>query len=197
MSSGCVERAANSEPGFLEHVGVEHRGGDVFMPEELLDGANVVAVFEQVRGETVSEGVAAGGLSQPGGANGELDGVLQVLLGKVMAARFSAAGIGGDFARGEDVLPRPGAGRTRIFAVERIRQVDGAVAVGKILPVKFADTREMGAQRRAEAIGEKGDARPVALAVLDVNAAVGEIDVFTPLDIFEAAFGGNACPTQS
>jgi hypothetical protein len=43
-------------------VGVDHGGGHVAVAEELLDGADVGAVFQQVGGEGVAEGVAGGAL---------------------------------------------------------------------------------------------------------------------------------------
>jgi hypothetical protein len=38
---------------------VDHRRGDVAVTEQFLDGANVVAVFEKMRRERVTKGVAA------------------------------------------------------------------------------------------------------------------------------------------
>jgi hypothetical protein len=48
----------------MQHMGVDHRRVDVAMAQQLLNGANVGAAFEPVRGEGVLEGVA-GGESQP------------------------------------------------------------------------------------------------------------------------------------
>lgn len=38
-------------------MSVDHGGFDVFVPEEFLDGADVVASLEEVGGEAVAEGV--------------------------------------------------------------------------------------------------------------------------------------------
>ncbi len=38
----------------VQDVGVHHRSADVTVAEELLDGPDVVAILEQVRGERVS-----------------------------------------------------------------------------------------------------------------------------------------------
>ena len=46
------------------------------MPQEFLDGANVVAVFEQVRGKGVTERVAGSQFGDPGSADGLVDGPL-------------------------------------------------------------------------------------------------------------------------
>lgn len=39
-------------------MGVDHGGFDVAVAEEFLDGADVVAVFDEVGGEGMAEGVA-------------------------------------------------------------------------------------------------------------------------------------------
>jgi hypothetical protein len=54
-----VEGALDAEGASVEDVGVDHGGGDVAVAEELLDGADVVAGFQQVGGEGMAEGVAA------------------------------------------------------------------------------------------------------------------------------------------
>ena len=51
-----------------EDMGVGHRGADVPVVEELLDGADVVAILQQLGGEGLPEGMARGGLGAPGAA---------------------------------------------------------------------------------------------------------------------------------
>ncbi len=42
----------------LKDVGVNHGGFDIFIAEEFLDGANVVAILKQVGGEAVTKCMA-------------------------------------------------------------------------------------------------------------------------------------------
>ena len=68
----------------VQDVGVDHSRGDVLMAEELLDRADVAAVFEQVGSEGMAEGVACGALRdarrEDGAAHGVLDdGLVQVV----------------------------------------------------------------------------------------------------------------------
>jgi hypothetical protein len=58
-------------------VGVDHGGLDVLVAKQLLDGADVVAVLEQLGGECMPEGMRADGLRDGGLADGIPDGVLQ------------------------------------------------------------------------------------------------------------------------
>jgi hypothetical protein len=46
-------RAANVEAGTVEDMGVDHSGGDILVAEQLLNGANIVAVLQQMCGKTV------------------------------------------------------------------------------------------------------------------------------------------------
>jgi hypothetical protein len=53
-ASGGVERAADPERAGLQDVGIDHRGADVLVAEEFLDGADIVSGLEEVGGEAVS-----------------------------------------------------------------------------------------------------------------------------------------------
>jgi hypothetical protein len=48
-----IRRAANRQSGFVEHMGIDHGGGDIRMAHQLLNRADVVAVFQQVGGKRV------------------------------------------------------------------------------------------------------------------------------------------------
>ena len=41
----------------MKYMGVDHSSLDILMAEQFLDGADIVAVLEQVRGEGMPEGV--------------------------------------------------------------------------------------------------------------------------------------------
>ena len=71
----------------MQDVGVDLGGFDVFVAEEFLDGADVVAGFEQVGGEAVTEGVTAGGFDDAAGFDGGMDGALEVGIVGMVTAR--------------------------------------------------------------------------------------------------------------
>lgn len=50
-----VYRALDPPTTSVEDMGVDHRGADLPVPEELLDRAGVIGVLEQVGGERVTE----------------------------------------------------------------------------------------------------------------------------------------------
>src|SRR5689334_3682539 len=84
--------------------------GHVAVPEELLDGADVVTALQKVGGEGMAEGVAAGTLVDAGRAGGTGHGSLHVRFMVVVPA------LGGlvlpPSGSGKDPLPAPVAGRS-------------------------------------------------------------------------------------
>lgn len=56
--SEIVEGTADAGRAFVEDMSVDHGGFDVAVAEEFLNGSDVVAVFDEVGGEGMAEGVA-------------------------------------------------------------------------------------------------------------------------------------------
>ena len=53
--SRAIDWAADPQRSPIENVQIDHRGADVAMPEQLLHGPDVVAVFQQMRRERVTQ----------------------------------------------------------------------------------------------------------------------------------------------
>jgi hypothetical protein len=70
----------------VQNMGVDHRRTHVFVAQELLDGADVIARFQQMRGERMAERVANRVLDDAGFANGPSNGALHQRLVDVVAA---------------------------------------------------------------------------------------------------------------
>jgi hypothetical protein len=172
-----VQRAMNPETAAVEDVGVNHGRFNIGMAEEFLDGADVVAGFEQVGGEGVAEGVAADGLGDAGGAGCAADFLLQAGSIRVMTAEDARARIDREPIRGKDVLPLPLAGGGRILTLEGIRQEDSAGSEGTIGIEHMADTLQMILQRSVEAIRKDRDAILEAFAVSDEDLTEIEIRI--------------------
>jgi len=97
--------------------------------------------------KTVPEGVATGGFRNTGLANGELDGILQVLLGNMVPAELARPRVLREFGGWKDVLPRPGAIGVAVFAFQGKRQIDSAAAACEIALVECTYVREMQLER--------------------------------------------------
>ena len=50
----------NSLTASIQDMGIDYRGTDSAVPQELLNGSDVVAVFQQMCGERMTQRVAAG-----------------------------------------------------------------------------------------------------------------------------------------
>jgi hypothetical protein len=68
---------------FVQHVRVDHRGPHVFVAQELLDGTDVRARFEQVGGKGMAEGVASYVFDDARAREGLLDDARPQLFGNV------------------------------------------------------------------------------------------------------------------
>jgi hypothetical protein len=80
-----VGGAADAEWAAIENVGVDHGGPEVAVAEELLDGADVGAVLQEVGREGVPEGVAGDAFRDAGGGGRAADGALDARLVEVVA----------------------------------------------------------------------------------------------------------------
>src|SRR5688572_8969899 len=110
MPTGLVKAvggAAHGSGASVEHVGVDHRRGDVAVAEELLDGPNVVAALEQVGGEGVTERVRTGTLAEARTQGSLLHRALDDRFVEVMAAPLTARELDVHPRRRKDALPRP------------------------------------------------------------------------------------------
>jgi hypothetical protein len=103
----------------VEHMGVDHSRADVAVAEELLNGADVVTVLEEVGGKAVAEGVAARVLVDAGVADGLFDGALEGGFSGMVPADPAGARVNGAVGGGKDILPCPLAAGVWILAFER------------------------------------------------------------------------------
>jgi hypothetical protein len=74
-------------------MGVDHRGFDVCVAEQFLNGSNIVAILEHMRGIRVTEGVTGGVLDNSRLADGLLDGALERGLMHVMLSLLACVAI--------------------------------------------------------------------------------------------------------
>ena len=90
ISEIFVERASDHRAASGPHVGVDHCCAEVAMAEQFLNGADVVAVFEQVGCERMAERVTAPVLWNSGTEDRGFDGTLEDALVDMVAAFASA-----------------------------------------------------------------------------------------------------------
>ena len=72
-----IQRAGDTLPALLNHMRVNHRGGQIGMSQQFLDRADVRAPLQQVRCEAVPEGVRADYLGQSCSARHHFNGLVR------------------------------------------------------------------------------------------------------------------------
>src|SRR5262245_46159523 len=80
---------------------VNHGRGNLTVPEQLLNGTNILAIFQQMSRETVPECMATGRFGHPRIVDCPLDRVLKILFRNVMTPRFTRSRVDGKFCRWE------------------------------------------------------------------------------------------------
>jgi hypothetical protein len=148
------------------------------MPQELLDGPNVVAGLEEVGGERVTQGVGRDVLGDVGDLGGLVDGALEDALVEMVASDLAGLAIGVRSGGGKDPLPRPGAREVGVLSAKGIGELDAAGAATEVGLVLRLSGGELVAQGLETRVGERGDAIAAAFGVADDDFAAVEIEVF-------------------
>lgn len=77
----------------VQDMGIDHGRADVLLPKEILDGADVIACFKQMRGKGISEGVTTDMLNYARIADCFLDAPLKNRLMSVMPPLFASLSV--------------------------------------------------------------------------------------------------------
>ena len=127
---------------------MDHRGADIAVAEQLLYGADVGPVLEQMGGEGMAEGVAGGTLGEARLPDGLFHRTLEYRFVEVMAAPLAGLRIAVGPGRREYPLPRPLAPSMWVLAGQRPRQLHparAALEVPLVLPLDcFQMARQVG-----------------------------------------------------
>jgi hypothetical protein len=118
---------------------VNHRRPDILVPQEFLDGPNVIPVLEEMRGKGVAERVAGRRLGHPSPEDGLPYRPLDDRFVQVVPAPL--AGVPGDVDAGsrKDPLPAQFVPRVWVFSAERRWKFDPACPPLQIPPVLRPD----------------------------------------------------------
>ncbi len=118
-----VQGARDSLSPLLQHVSVDHGGGDVIVTEQSLDGPDIRASLEEVSGETVPEAVGGDPLGDSCVAHRALDGFVDDARVEMVASEDFAHGIRRQTPCREHILPYPLSEGRRILACEGVRKI--------------------------------------------------------------------------
>src|SRR5215468_5646527 len=114
----AIERAAHPAGTLRHDVCVDHRRVEVGVSEQLLHGANVVTVFQQVRRKAMPQRVTARRLGELRRVYRSLYGTLNDLLVQMVAHGKAGVRIAAETRGRKEVLPSPARARLGILAGE-------------------------------------------------------------------------------
>ena len=100
-----IHRAFDVVSPFVDHMGVDHGGFEVFVAEEFLYGADVVAVLEEMGGKGMAQGVAGYFFVEPCFFSRFFDPFLNISVGEMVAVMQTTSWIFGDLFGWEQILP--------------------------------------------------------------------------------------------
>ena len=86
LLSGIIEWAANGFWTLVQHMGVDHDCFYIFVPKQLLHGADVIAGFQQVGGKRVAEGMRGNAFVYAGFLGRRTDSFLDACFVEMMPA---------------------------------------------------------------------------------------------------------------
>lgn len=158
-------------------MGVNHGGFHVLVPEKFLNGPDVVAAFQELRGERMPESMASGSFGQAGLLHRAVDRLLDDGFVNVMPSLIARLRVPPAVFLWEYPLPTPFLRRVGILAVQRVGQQDAAPAVGQVAFVDRLDALEVVLQRNLKRRGQHGDSVLGALSVADKDFVAPEVDI--------------------
>ncbi len=167
-------------PAPLEHMGVDHSRAEILVTQKLLDCADIITGFEQVRGKAVPKRVRSSRFGYPCGPHCPPDRLLDRSGAGVVTPGHAGPGVHRAARGGEYVLPAPLLTRVRVFAGQREGQIDFAKPFDHIALVELLDPHEVVAKRKLNGLGKHRHPIFLALAVAHGDRPVGEIDVLHP-----------------
>ena len=141
-----------------------------------MDGADIVAIFEQVGGKRVTQGVGCDSFLDTGQVGGTPDDPLQAGHAGMVAALNPRAGVNGDTAGGENVLPAP-LGAAAQLAVEGVRQVDASQTFFEAGTMDTFNAHQVVLDGFYQVFGEHRDAILAAFTIPDSDLQAAKIEI--------------------
>ena len=172
-----VERAVDPSTATIQYVRVDHRGLDVLVPQEFLDGSDVVAVLQQMGCKGMTKCVGGHALGQPSPIGRLMDRLLNhrfVEMVTMPDARPSVEVVG---RSRKNPLPAPLAVGIGVLSGQRVRQgrlPQPALQIGFVL---LAHASQVVLERLEQSVRQHGYAILLALALSHGDFPTAEVEV--------------------
>jgi hypothetical protein len=174
---GQVERTGGTGSFFVGEVEVNHGGGNIRVPEDVLEGADVGVGIEEMRREAVAQGVTGDALGDGGLFEGFFELSLHGVFEEVIAGEFPGAWMGAKFGGGEKEAPGELKWGIGIFALQGEREVDGGTVVFELFLVLGSEFIEVDFEMGFQGLREGNDAMFAAFGIVDLDGVTVKVQV--------------------
>ena len=100
-----VQWTANSSSAFVQNMGINHGGADIFVAQQFLHRSDIISICKQMGGEAVAKRMAGDGFIDPGHLRSFLDRFIQTALMNMMTSLYAASWINGNRFGWKHILP--------------------------------------------------------------------------------------------
>lgn len=128
-----VKGTADSKGTGVHNVGVDHGGFYIFVAEEFLNGADVVAGFQEMGGKGVAECMWRDAFVKTSLFCSSAHGFLQAAFVSVVTSEVASARVRGESWSGEEPLPGPFMGGVGVFSVYRVGHRDAGKPLSQVV----------------------------------------------------------------
>jgi len=161
-------------------VSVDHGGLDISVAQQFLDGADIIAIFQQVGSEAVPEGMGCDVFGQAGLAGSRPDCTPYAGRVEMVPPAGTCAGISGGLGSREKILPAPIARRGGILAGQPAGQFHCAIAFREGVLVGQPDSPDVSFEGRKDSLGKQRAAVLTPLTGADSDLPAIKIQVLDP-----------------
>lgn len=175
--SEVIGGAADPPTPTIQDMRVDHRGAHIPMPEQFLDRPDVIAVFQQMRGERMAEAMAACGFGDAGLEDRLFYRALQNGFVQVVPAPLPRSPVGIMTGRWKDPLPGPRSACIRVFALQGVGQGNPTQPFPEVFFVLPFDSVEVPEKRLFRGPGKDRIAIFIALAAPNHDLVPGKLDI--------------------
>src|SRR5690606_18733115 len=163
VEASTIQRTEHASGAPVEDMGVDLRGADILVSQQLLDRAQVGAGLEQVGGEAVTQRMRRDRLAETAGPRRTAHRLLQDAGVEMVALLLPVERIARTPRRREHELPVQQPCRLPILAGQRMRQLHGPVAGIEVLRMQRTYLRQLQLQCLVQPTGQHGLAILAAL----------------------------------
>jgi hypothetical protein len=180
IMNSSVDGAPNGTAAFVQDVGVNHRGGNVLVPQQFLHGSDIVSVGKKMRCKAVPEAVATDGFVDAGKGHGLLDRFSHAAFVKVMSSYLPGTWVLAQRFGWKNKLPSPLTTGIWILPGKCTGKIDMAKSPLTIIFVHRTGLFQLHFQGFSGVFRQSRNAVFAALTLADQDLIHGKVDILHP-----------------